>query len=692
VRDGHRLGDKSPPGTTVDDCYTDGNVTVSKSTRPRGEKTMLSRLTRMRTAEAGVDRGRPTRALVQASALAVAVSVLVTADASAHVKESSSSGGGAIGEVVGGTIATLLIIAGMVLLSVQYRRGGAVRLRRLGAFAERRTALPAWAALPLGVQGGSLLIAVFGMYWDISTHLDSGRDPGPFANASHYFILAGLFGIVLAGVLAVVLPDDGSLRPGRASLKVPKGDWHAPLGGGLILLCGLIALSGFPLDDIWHRIFGQDVTLWGPTHLLLFGAASLSVLGALILYEEGRRSADQTSERPASDARRFRRLGPIALCGALLIGLSTPQGEFDFSVPQFRLALHPALLMIAASIALVTARVYLGRGGALFAALFFILVRGVLTVLVSPVFGHTTLHFPLYLVEAAAIELVALKVSTRRPVVFGLAAGAAVGTAGLAAEWGWSHLWWAVEWPAALLLEGAIVGLVCALAGAVLGAHVGACLNASSPSYGLRAKLAPALAGAAIVAVAAYAIPIVTGPPVSARVTLTEVTPPPERTVQATVALDPPNAADGALWLMSTSWQGVEGRSVVEQLDSVAPGVYRTRTPLPVHGNWKTSIRLARGASVDGLPVYFPADPDVPAAEIPATPTFTRAFIDDKTLLQREQKPGVPGGLKVFSYMTVLLIAILLIGAQVLGLRRFQTRFADVEEPAAARDPAAAGT
>ena len=26
--------------------------------------------------------------------------------------------------------------------------------------------------------------------------------------------------------------------------------------------CGMYALIGFPLDDVWHRIFGQDVTLW----------------------------------------------------------------------------------------------------------------------------------------------------------------------------------------------------------------------------------------------------------------------------------------------------------------------------------------------------------------------------------------------------------------------------------------------
>jgi hypothetical protein len=42
--------------------------------------------------------------------------------------------------------------------------------------------------------------------------------------------------------------------------------------------------------------------------------------------------------------------------------------------------------------------------------------------------------------------------------------------------------------------------------------------------------------------------------------------------------------------------------------------------------------------------------------------------------------------------VTVLVIAILLLAALTAGLRRFQLRYAEVEEPAAARDPAAAGT
>ena len=56
-----------------------------------------------------------------------------------------------------------------------------------------------------------------------------------------------------------------------------------------------------------------------------------------------------------------------ALVGAFLIGLSTFQAEFDFGVPQFSLLFGPILVMLAASVALVAARLWAGPGGALLA-------------------------------------------------------------------------------------------------------------------------------------------------------------------------------------------------------------------------------------------------------------------------------------------------------------------------------------
>src|SRR3954467_6760458 len=136
----------------------------------------------------------------------------------------------------------------------------------------------------------SLLVALLALYWGISLHIDNGRDPGPLANPAHYLILAGLFGVFAAGALAVALPK-GDQRPGPAAVRITDG-WYAPVGGLLMAACGAFALVGFPLDDVWHRLFGQDVTLWGPTHLMLIGGAGMTLIGQAVLLAEGMRVRD----------------------------------------------------------------------------------------------------------------------------------------------------------------------------------------------------------------------------------------------------------------------------------------------------------------------------------------------------------------------------------------------------------------
>jgi hypothetical protein len=576
------------------------------------------------------------------------------------------AGGGEMSQIVFGTIAAVVLTAAMFALVFAHRSGRTDLLRRAGRLAERQTGLPGWCSVPLTILSTTLIVAVFGMYWDIATHIDSGRDPGPFANASHYFILAGLFGIFAAGLVAVFMPET---RPSRSAVRVPAG-WHAPLGGVLILVCAVASLSAFPLDDLWHRIFGQDVTLFGPTHLVLFGGASLSVVGGLVLLTEGLRERGVREHGGSDHGAGTRRLLMAGFAGAFLIGLSTFQGEFDYAVPQFKLVLHPVLLMVAASVALVTARVYVGKGGALAAALFFILIRGALALLVSPTFGHTTLHFPLYVVEAAVVELVALRVDPRRTLRFGMWAGVAVGTIGLAAEWAWSYVWWTIEWPSNLFPEAAICGFVAAVAGAVLGALVG---NGLRPDRDPRlpTRLAPAaIAGVALIAVLAYAVPVGDGSSVRASVGLTEVKGPPNREVNVTARLQPPDAADDARWFVTTAWQGQEGRSVVDPMEEIGPGVWRSTKPLPVYGSWKASLRLHKGNAIQGMPVYFPADPAIPAKAIPAEQRFERTFVRDKQLLQREQKAGVSPALTTIAYAAVLLVAALLLAALTAGLVR----------------------
>ena len=580
------------------------------------------------------------------------------------------AGGAATSDVIyatAGAVVVTILLLGPILL---YKQGRFPLLGRAAALAERVTGLPGWAALPGTFLAITLLIAVFGMYWDISLHIDQGRDPGPLANPAHYFILAGLFGVLTAGVLGIALPD----KPTRTSFEIAPG-WHAPIGALMIAICGASSLAAFPLDDIWHRIFGQDVTLWGPTHLMLIGGAALSVLGAWALHAEGdeeRRAAN----RPLPTWTRFRE---IILAGAFLVALSTFQAEFDFGVPQFALELQPVLIMLAAGIGLVTARVRFGPGGAVAALLGYIGIRGTLTLLIGPLFGEITPHFPPYVVEAVVVEAVALlylrgEPAAERPITFGALAGLGIGTIGLAAEWLWSHVWVVNPWPSSLFPEAAITGLIAAIAGGLIGGYIGRCLTPAVPRRERIPRAVLPVAAVAVVGVIAFWIPVTAGPGVRATLDLNVQNTSDGRVATGTVQLDPPTAAEGAYWFNVTSWQGKDGPAHIDTLDEIGPGRYRITQPIHVDGTWKTTLRLHKGRELAGLPIFMPADPAIPVAQIPVQSHATRTFELDHQLLQREQKKGVAGWLTLAAYLGVGLISLALIFVVGWGLSRLESR------------------
>jgi hypothetical protein len=582
----------------------------------------------------------------------------------AQASGSEPAGGAAAAEAIGATAGALVVTALIAAVIAAHRSGRISWLARASSFAERQSGLPGWAALPSAVMGVSLLTAALGMYWDISLHIDNGRDDGPLANPAHYLILVGLYGSLLAGALSMAL--SGRERPCRTAVHL-GGDWWAPVGGLMIAACGAFALTGFPLDDLWHRIFGQDVTLWGPTHLMLIGGGSLAVLGGMVLMAEAVTTVGRDPERESHPALVYH-LRRALLVGGFLVALSTFQGEFDFGVPQFRLVLHPILIMLAAGIGLVAARIYLGRGGALLAALGFISIRGLIAIMVGGVWEQTTPHFPLYLVEALLVELVFLRSAGRSPVATGALAGVLVGTIGLAAEWGWSHVWMPIPWSTALLPEAALGGLVTAVAGGAVGGFIGGALSGGLPAsaraarparLGVVDRRAALLASVALVGVLAWNVPVSDGGPRSATVVLRDVDSGPGRTVAARVRIDPPGAVgDNPEFIGVTAWQG--GGRVLDPLERIGPGRYRTTKPIPVHGGWKSTLRVHQGSSLVAVPIFQPEDRAIPAPETPATAGFTRGFQPDIVVLQRERKFDVPRALGAVAYLTVLAIALAL--------------------------------
>jgi hypothetical protein len=628
------------------------------------------------------------------------------------------AGGAAVGQVAAMTAAVTVFTALLLWLGLGHRSGRVTLLGRVAARLARVSGLPAWAALPGMLSGISLLAAVFGMYWDISLHIDDGRDPGPLANPAHYFILLGLYGIFAAGWFAIALPREHDAVRSPVAVRLTDR-WHAPLGGVLMAACASFALIGFPLDDVSHRLFGQDVTLWGPTHLMMLGGAAMTLVAVLVLLAEARLALG--SARPpgggapaattgaagadaawggAGDAlpadsplaARLRRARLLGSCGGMLVGLSIFQGEFDFGVPQFRLLFAPLLIAFAASLALVLARTLLGRGGAIGAVAFFLVLRGALALAIGPVLGQTTPHFPLYLAEALVVEALALRV---RPGSwrFGALAAAGIATLGVPAEWAWSRVWMPIPWPAHLLPEAVALALPVALAGATLGTFAAGALRLR-PQIAARPR-AWAAAGASLVAVGAVVALLLptTTPHARAQIALRPLpvahaggaaasgprsAPDPgaatssgaaTRYVAATIRFTPASAVRDPEWLTVTAWQG-HGGLVLDRLRPLGGGTYVTTRPIPVSASWKAMIRLQRGDALAAIPLALPADPAIPVQAVLPRAQTTRAFAADRRVLQRERRRDVPGWLWGVAGLVVLSLTCVLLATLGWGLVR----------------------
>lgn len=571
------------------------------------------------------------------------------------------AGGAALDEVFGLAAAGLVATGLFAALAFAHRTGRTTVLVRAAELAGRQTGRCGWVALPSLLSAAALLIALFGMLWDISLHVGQGRDVGPLANPSHYFILVGLALLLVAGLLAVVLPLGED--PGPASVRITDS-WRAPVGGLLITGASSYALLGFPLDDLWHRQFGQDVTLWGPTHLMLITGAGLSLVGLLVLEQEGH--ATQPAGEGAS--RVVSQLVRVFLFGGLLAGLSVFQGEYDFGIPQFRLVLQPLMIAGAAGFALVAVRLVGGRGAALGAAVFFLLLRGGISLMVGPVLGEPTPSMPLYLGSALLVEAVALTALARRPLRFAVVAGLLVGTVGTATETLWSYAVMPLPWTRDVWVEGLLTAVPVAVAGALAGALLALGVQGRLPRVSLAR---PVLVGALLVVAAGTANGLVATVPAGAAATVS-LTPAGQGLVTAEVVLSPATLADDPAWLSLTAWQG--GGLVVDRLERTGVGTYRSTRPAPVDGTWKTVLRLNDGRTLTASPVFLAADPVIDAPVVAADAQSTRTFVSEVALLQRERDLSVPGWTWAVSALFVLACSLALVAGLAWGVARLSAR------------------
>jgi hypothetical protein len=147
-----------------------------------------------------------------------------------------------------------------------------------------------------------------------------------------------------------------------------------------------------------------------------------------------------------------------------------------------------------------------------------------------------------------------------------------------------------------------------------------------------------------------------------------------QRLVNADVQINPPNfVSDDPNWVSILGWQGQlanQRGEVVENLEKVGPGHYRTTEPVPAWGSWKTLLRLHDGNTLAAAPIYLAGDPGIGAPEVPAQASMTRPFVAEITILQRERNPDTPMVLWAIGGLVVLFCTLVLIGALAWGAGR----------------------
>ena len=505
----------------------------------------------------------------------------------------------------------------------------ATPVRRLNSALRRATGLPGWASGGIIFGEWSLLMAALGFYWDVAWHIDFGRDKVLFT-PPHMMILIGLVGVLGTAILSIALASfDGA----RVGFKM--GRLRVPYGALPLLGLGLFASIGFPLDDLWHRTYGIDVTMWSPTHLMMIGGACFSPLALRLLLVEAGPEALQT---------RFGRIVRRGLTGAILVALSAFQLEFDLGVPQWQMLYQPVLIMGSAAIVFVVARESLGRGGALAVWVNYLVLRLFWYVMVGPVLGHVSPHFPLYLGVALIVEAVWMYGGRLQPLARSLAAGALIGTVGLATEWAWSLAWAKHPWQATMFPGIWAAGLI-AVAGAVLGLAIGSILSFRRPPMG---ALPIVLAGLAVVGAVVVPFPR-NSSDVTAAVTVAPASAPQQavdrnglpavvQEYNMSLQLQPADAARSVDYFSILSWQG--GKARITRLVEDGPGRYHAATPVPTGGTWKTAVFLQSQDILDALPISMPADSDFGLKAIHVQDQAHARFVAASQVLMAESHAG----------------------------------------------------
>src|SRR5581483_369695 len=140
------------------------------------------------------------------------------------------------------------------------------------------------------------IITTLGVSWDIQWHSFVGRDRTLIP--PHEMMLGG---ILLSGCVALVVVCLETAWTRRNPLLANDSTsfanfFHSGLGAYIAGFAALDAAIAFPLDAYWHALYGIDVSIWAPFHVMILGGAALVPLGATYMLVSAARLATRSGD------------------------------------------------------------------------------------------------------------------------------------------------------------------------------------------------------------------------------------------------------------------------------------------------------------------------------------------------------------------------------------------------------------